>query len=316
MLPVNPNQPYNPEQTQLLLKINELNKLESWGSRDVTLVPEGEIESVVEDSFKSLKSCPNEFLSSSLLNLTERIKSEDYIGSKLKDLASQVQKSLSVTKHPVFPISKELNSEVVEKMNIKSLSKLSRLSHEGNLRGKEATIARIQKLGYEGADYDGAIKYLKNLNSQLRILSAQKLLSPEYFNSPEYKLQNFRVPLAQGHLEDILGKLKNLSNKELISLFTTASFYSSDFDLIRKFLYLNFDPKNPLEVDDKSKEIQALALHHAIAQNDESALEFLLRLGIAPDSKYEGETALDHAKRLHRPETFIDIIAKALTKPE
>ncbi len=91
MLPVN-NQELFPinKQEQLKSEINSINNLDSWGNWDNAVVSDSRLEALLADSFLSLKKCPDISLSLLLIDLSKRIESEQYVGTEVKKLATQI----------------------------------------------------------------------------------------------------------------------------------------------------------------------------------------------------------------------------------
>jgi hypothetical protein len=309
MLPVNPESSSESlRQIQLQSKIEELNNLESWGSWDVALVSDREIQGVIEETLKSLQLCPNESLNSSLLGLTERVRLDEYTGLELRVLAIKVQNSLK-GEIPIFPVTKDSTIHVLEKMKMKELSQLSRVSHHGNKIGNKAIVAKIKEFGFDGESYEGAVNYLEGFEKEFNNLqrSFNRLLRgvgdvpslikifDERFNEDnrnkvEFQGEEFKIE----RIIDVLERFKGLSSTDLMPFFFNPSFEGCK--QLRNFLFSHFD-KVSLGVDDSAKEMQARALCDTAINSDIEGLKFLLGLGIPPDLKYEGETALQTIKK-------------------
>jgi ankyrin repeat protein len=329
MLPINSGS-VGPHQAQLQEKINELNNLESWGSWEVALVSEKEIHSILDESFESLKSSPNEALSYSLLKLADRIKSEEYFGLEVKNLASQVQNVLGTSS--VFPINMDLTLKVLEELGKEDLSNVSQVSHEGNKVAKEAatpkkifpmdkdpTLKVLEKLGIEDLSNLSKVSHYGNKVAKEAIIAKAGSMgykgndlngsisySISYMKDLTKELERINyfsdLNLDNVDKDTILENLKNLPQEKLISLCKDTRLYKDRlyggdlFPRLRNFLNINYEIKAPPLGNDKD----ALdALEVAGVRGGVDIVKLLLKMGVSLET-----LDLDIAKRYMQPECF------------
>lgn len=196
---------------------------------------------------------------------------------------------------PIFPaLNQDTTLKVLEKLKgaEATLSNLSQVSHRANKMTQKFILAEIQELGYEGNDYDEAIRYREQLKNDIENCDLFG------FIPSTVKIQSVK------QMDLILEKLKNMSNNQFVNACRCPLLYSN-FNVrtqelipvranLRKFLSLNFNPKGSLA--EIPILVQAGAICVAASFGDAIILELLLKMGVAPDLVYINRTPLECAK--------------------